>query len=140
MTCEVCRNGDLTTIQFVNSGFTAEFTSIGGVEITREVIDSTTLGEETCREKCPGDKIDWGAIELEWCFDPDEIPDFDGEPETIIVTFPPSPSQTNGATFTAEGFISRFKVGDAAPDERMIASATLTIRCGDTPPAFAAGS
>ena len=139
MSCDACRNGDLTTIQFVDSGFTAEFTSIGGATLTRAVIENDVLGTMTCREKCPGDKIDYGSIALEWCFDPDSIPDITGPVETVIITFPPSPSQTNGATFTAKAFLTEFKVADAVLDEKMTASAVLTITC-DPDPVFAPGS
>ena len=139
MSCDKCFNGDKTTIQFMTSGFTAEYIQIGGPEITREVVDATVLGPASCRSKCPGDRIDYGEAALQFCFDPDVQPPFNGPSETVIITWPPKPGQTNGATLTGTGFIRRFKLPDAQPDTRMEAEADLVYDCGSVP-AFAPGS
>ena len=140
MACDTCTNGDLTTIQFTTSGFTGDYTLIGGPEITREIVDATVLGESTCRQKCPGDKIDWGEVELELCFNPDEHPPYDGDSEPIIITWPPLTGQTNGATFSFDAWIRRYKVADAQPDERMLSQISLVIDCSETTPVFSPGS
>ena len=139
MACETCPNGDLTTITFGTSGWSALYTKIGGPEITRQVIDLDVLGEETCKKKCPGDKIDYGEFELEWCFDPDEHPPFDQDPEEVIITWPPKPTQTNGATLTGTAFFRRYKVPDASPNVKMVGAGTVVFDCSDTP-TFADGS
>jgi hypothetical protein len=140
MSCTKCLVGDKTTITWVTSGFTADYTKIGGPEFSRAVIDTTTLGTDPCIIKCLSDKIDYGEIDLEWCMDPDAHPPFSGDPETIIITWPPKVGQTNGATLTVQAQMRRYKVADAQPNERMIASGTLVIICDPVAPVFALGA
>lgn len=140
MSCTKCLLGDKTTITFVNSGFTADYTKIGGPEFKRAVIDTTTLGTDPCIIKCLSDKIDYGELDLEWCMDPDTQPPFAGPAEPVIITWPPKTGQTNGATLTAVAEVSTFKVADASPNERLLDRATLVIICDPTKPVFTPGS
>lgn len=140
MSCTKCLLGDKTTITFVNSGFVADYTKIGGPEFSRAVLDTTTLGTDPCIIKCISDKIDYGEIELEWCMDPDARPPYAGPAEPVIITWPPKTGQTNGATLSAVAEMRRFKVADASPNERLLESGTLVIICSPTAPVFANGS
>lgn len=137
--------GTGTTIAFVfaapnnNLSFAAKYRQIGGLGRSVEVLDDTTLSSTGYREKRPGDLKDTDPIDCEIFADMDkEIPL--GLKATITITYPPKSGQTNGAVFTATGFISQDSGASAAPGAQMQSTYQLTIDGKDTKPTWTPGS
>lgn len=123
--------GQTTTLTW-NSETVVELTSIGGVEITTNMIDSTTFGtSDSFTEAYPG-LLTASPISISGIFRPD---DTDGQlalltdqlsrtSRTAVVSFPTALST---ATWTATCYISRFKTEDVSTGEMINFSAELTI-------------
>jgi len=117
--------GTDTRIAFATSGFTADLLSLGGADITREVVETTHMETATWRTYMPGDLTDPGSSDMEIAFDPDDQPPITGAVETITITFPVPAGMTNGATRACSGFVSNWSWGPLTIDERMTASITI---------------
>ena len=107
-----------------------ELTSIGGVELTVDKLDGTTLDTADFYREYVAGLIDPSDIEIEGSFDPDDT----GQAllwtdihlranQTWLITFP---AAVSGATFTGTGFISHFKAGAAGADGIVPFSARIT--------------
>ncbi len=77
------------TIAFTDSSFAASFTTLGGTEMTREMLDSSHLGTTDYMTKIVGDLVDPGGFDIEYFFDPAAtIAPITAAAETITITFP----------------------------------------------------
>ena len=108
----------------------AEITNIGGVEVSRDMIDVSSHGSpDNYKEKIPGLK-DTGEITLEGNFKAGDasgqvalLTDFEaGTLQTFVLTFPTAIT----ATWTITGFVTKFKTGDFAVDGKLPFTAAIT--------------
>lgn len=112
------------TVVFGTSAFAAELMSIGLPSISRGSIDTTHLGTSDARTHLPVDLIEWGELELEFNFDPNEEPPMSGAAETITITFPTPSGGSSGATIAGSGFMTAFAITGSL-EEKMTATATV---------------
>lgn len=106
----------LGTVLKINSNTVAGVKSIGGIELSADVLDVTTLSD-TARRKIQG-LIDAGEIPVSGFFDPTDTNGqtavksaFDsGAVTPFSIVFP------NGASWNFNAIISKFKLGDANID------------------------
>lgn len=133
--------GTGTTIAFSflspnqSQSFSAKYRQIGGVPRSVPILDDTILSTTGYIEKRPGDLKDIDTIECEIFSDMDkEIPL--GLPATITITYPPKTGQTNGAIFTASGFISQDSGAPAAPNQQMMGAFQLQLDGKTTKPTW----
>lgn len=114
------------TITF-QTGFFAEVLSVTLNGISRTAIptthSTTTSGWMTF---LMSDLKDGGTIEVEFQFDPDETPPIDQAAESVTVTFPVPPGQSNGGTMVATAGMTDMSIS-VPVDDKMTASATLKI-------------
>ena len=105
-------------------------TSIGGIEITAETIDTTTLDSEGgYREFIAGFK-DGGEVPIEGYFDQALTSQADmqtsldaGLPEEYTIEFPTTPK----ASWAFSGVVAGFKVGDVDLDGLINFGATIKV-------------
>ena len=112
------------TVVFGTSAFSAELLSIGLPSIARGMIDTTHMGTTVARTHQPVDLIEWGELEIEFNFDPNNEPPIDGAAETITITFPIPSGGASGATIAGSGFMTAFSV-TAPLEDKMTATATI---------------
>lgn len=112
------------TVVFGTSAFSAELMSVGLPGVTRQSIDTTHMGTTVARTFIPSDLIDWGELEIEFAFDPDNEPPMDGVAETITITFPIPSGGIGGATIAGSGFFTNFSMTGPL-EEKMTATATI---------------
>lgn len=112
------------TVVFGTSGFSAEILSIGLPGISRGSVDTTHMGTSDARTHQPVDLIEWGELELEFNFDPDDEPPMSGAAETVTITFPVPAGGSTGATIAGSGFMTAFSFTGALED-KMMATATV---------------
>lgn len=112
------------TVVFGTSSFSAELLSIGLPSIARGMYDTTHMGTTTARTHAPVDLIEWGELEIEFNFDPDDEPPIGGAAETITITFPTPAGGSTGATIAGSGFMTAFSV-TAPLEDKMTATATI---------------
>jgi hypothetical protein len=94
----------------------AKLTSIGGVELSVDMIDATTHGSTSAYEEVVAGIIKTGEVAITGNFDYTDtagqhamVTDAAGRAsKTAVITFP----TTTGATWTFTGFISKIKIGD----------------------------
>lgn len=105
-------------------------TSIGGIEITADTIDVTTLDSDGGYRESIGAFKDAGEVSLEGFFRPDDAGQLamqdsldEGQPEEYTIEFPTTPV----ATWTFKGVVTTFKVGDAEVDGTVSFGATIKI-------------
>ncbi len=95
--------------------------------ITRESIDTscsnTSGGHMTFM---PSDLHDFGSLEIEMLFDPEEKPPIDQAAESVTLTFPIKSGDTNPATWAFSGFMTDFS-GAVPYNDVMTASATIKV-------------
>jgi len=94
------------TIAFTTSSFTASFTSLGGTEMSREMLDSSDLSTTDYMTKVVSDLVDPGGFDVEFLFDSALVlPPITAVAETITITFPNN--ATTAATIAGTGaFVS----------------------------------
>lgn len=115
-----------TTIVFGTSGFTCELLSASLPGASRAPINTSHAGTTVAHTKIPAKLIDWGQVEIEFNFDPDDEPPIDGAAETVTVTFPIPAGGTSGATLAGSMFMSNFTMTGTV-EEKMTATATLEV-------------
>ena len=105
-------------------------TSIGGIEITADEIDVTTLDSDGGYREFIGAFKDAGEVPIEGFFDSDNEGQLamqtsldSGLAEDYKIEFPTSPK----ATWTFKAVVTGFKVGDAEVDGTINFGATLKI-------------
>lgn len=103
----MAQTGNLATISFATSGFTAKYTEIGTPNESVPVLDDSDLSlpAGSYATKVPGDLIDHGPINCKFWFDIDARPPIRTE-ETVTITFPKKSTQTNGGTISGKAFIT----------------------------------
>jgi len=105
-------------------------TSIGGIEITADTIDVTTLDSDGGYREFIGSFKDAGEVTIEGFFKPEDAGQLamqtsldEGNPEDYTIEFPTSPK----ATWGFEGVVTGFKVGDADVDGTITFGATIKV-------------
>lgn len=109
----------------------AGLTSIGGVEITADTIDVTTLDSDGGYREFIGSFKDGGEVPIEGFFDSDtasgqvELQDSldAGTAEDYTITFPTTPT----AEWAFKGVVTGFKVGDVDVDGTIGFGATIKV-------------
>lgn len=106
-------------------------TSIGGIEITADTIDVTTLASDGGYREFIGSFKDGGEVPIEGFFDPDESSGQveiqtsldSGLAEDYKITFPTTPK----AEWAFKGVVTGFKVGDVDVDGTINFGATIKV-------------
>ncbi|MGV3483452.1 MAG: hypothetical protein ACO1RT_03430 [Planctomycetaceae bacterium] len=96
--------GNLATISFPESGFTAKFVQIGEVEKTIEALNASALDTVDDEELIPSDLAKNGVLEAEFWFDTEIPPPDAGEADVPVITFPTREGETTPASYTGSGF------------------------------------
>lgn len=108
-----------TKIKIGTSGYVAELTDIGGLDITADTIETTTLDSNGWRTFIGGVK-DAGEVSLSGYFNPDDTDGqkalYDalgtGEASNFTIEFP----SALGATWTFSGVVTKFTTSSAMED------------------------
>lgn len=112
------------TITFATSFF-AQVTNVKWSGMSRKSIDTTHSGSSGgAATFIPSDIEDYGELQVELLFNPNDTPPIASAAETVTVTFPVPSGSTNGATWAATGFLTNFET-DVPIDDRMTATATI---------------
>nr|WP_312578222.1 phage tail tube protein [Sedimentibacter sp.] len=106
-------------------------TNIGGIEITADTIDVTTLDSDGGYKEFIGGFKDAGEVTLEGFFEPDtaegQVAMQDaldgGLADDYKITFPTTPA----AEWAFKGVVTGFKVGDAEVDGTIAFGATIKV-------------
>ena len=106
-------------------------TSIGGIEITADTIDTTTLDSDGGYKESIGGFKDAGEVPIEGFFNPDTesgqvaLQDAldSGLAEDYKITFPTTPK----AEWAFKGVVTGFKVGDVDVDGTINFGATIKV-------------
>ena len=114
--------GHGTTVAFGGSSFTAQFTSIGGGDVSRESIETTHLAlNDAHKTFIPSDLIDPGEREFEFYYEPTKQPAMTGAVETITITYP------DGDTEACSGFFTSFSRPTMVSEDLLTATATVKL-------------
>ena len=121
------QTGNGVTIVFGTSGFTANYTRIGGTEMSRESIETTHLGTTNYKTFVPDDLIDGGEFSCEFYWDPamTTFPPIDAVAETITITY------VSGETLSGSGFLTSSSGPDAENGDLL--SGEFSIKCAGHP-------
>ena len=121
------QTGNGVTIVFGTSGFTANYTRIGGTEMSRESIETTHLGTTDYKTFVPDDLIDGGEFSCEFYWDPasSSSPPISGAAETITITY------TSGETLSGSGFLTSSTGPDA--ENGSLLSGEFTLKWAGQP-------
>ena len=105
-------------------------TSIGGIEITADTMDVTSLESDGGYREFIGAFKDGGEVSIEGYFRPEDAGQLalqesldEGQPEDYTIEFPTTPK----ATWTFEGIVTGYKVGDAEVDGTIAFGATIKV-------------
>lgn len=105
-------------------------TSIGGIEITADTIDTTTLDSDGGYREFIGAFKDAGEVPIEGFFNSDDVGQMEmqdaldsGVAEDYKIEFPTTPK----ATWAFKAVVTGFKVGEAEVDGTINFGATLKI-------------
>lgn len=106
-------------------------TSIGGIEITADTIDVTTLDSDGGYREFIGSFKDGGEVAIEGYFDPSTASnqaglqtDLDaGTEDDYLIEFPTTPT----AKWEFKGVVTGFKVGDVDVDGTIAFGATIKV-------------
>lgn len=105
-------------------------TSIGGIEITADTMDVTTLDSDGGYKEFIGTFKDAGEVALEGFFRPEDGGQLsmqqsleEGQPEDFTIEFPTIPK----ANWKFKGVVTGFKVGDAEVDGTIAFGATIKV-------------
>jgi hypothetical protein len=107
----MARIGTGTEIEFGTTNFSAEVTAINGNDISRVSVQTSHLGTVKSHTFQPGDLVDNGTVEIEFWFDPADVPPpINSAPETITITWP----DDEDCSFT--GFLTGWTWGNPLED------------------------
>jgi len=105
-------------------------TSIGGIEITADTMDVTSLESDGGYREFIGAFKDAGEVSIEGYFRPEDAGQLalqtsldTGQPEDYTIEFPTTPK----ATWTFKGVVTGYKVGDAEVDGTIAFGATIKV-------------
>jgi len=115
--------GTGTTITWGTSSFTANVTGVRKSGESRPSVDTTHMSS-TSRTFMPGDLVDYGSIEVDIEYDPDQSPPITAAIETFTITFPLPAGQSTAGYLAGTGFITDQDV-DIPLEDKMTASFTL---------------
>lgn len=108
-----------------SSSFCAAITNVKWSGMSRKAIDTTNSATSAgAATFIPSDIEDYGELQVELLFNPNDTPPVASAAETVTVTFPVPSGSTNGATWAATGFLTNFEC-DVPIDDRMTATATI---------------
>jgi hypothetical protein len=99
-------------------------TSIGGISLTREALQTTHLGTTGYHTFIPGDLVMGGEIAIEGYYQAElPPPPIDGASETWTITY----ANAEASTVAFPGFLVGFEVDPTTTDQVMRFTATLKI-------------
>lgn len=94
------------SITLGTSALTYKWRKISSPEWSREKVESTDLSNATYKSYLPGDVVEPGEYEVEFCFNPAAtLPNPLAAAESMTITGPTPPGGTSGATLVGTGFI-----------------------------------
>jgi hypothetical protein len=96
--------GNLATIVFTESGFTARFKSIGELDRAIGKLEASGLQTDVDKEYIADDLGEPGELDLEFYFDTTATPPPRGVPDICVVTFPTRSNEGTPASYTGSGF------------------------------------
>ena len=133
--------GNTGTISFGTSGFTADFTFLGGAERTRESLEDSHLGTLVQKTFQPEELFDPGesAIRFWWDQSFATFPPIDQPPEEVTITYPLKEGETTAGILAGTAFLTRDKAGDMENGTLMEGEGTLKWD-GKTQATYTAGS
>ena len=97
--------GHGASITFGTSALAFPWRKIGAVEQDGEKVEDTDLSNTTYKSYLPGDVVEPGEFEIEYCFDAEEDLPPVLTPETITITAPVGSGQSVAADLEGTGFI-----------------------------------
>lgn len=103
--------GSHVSISFQTTGFAARLESVDGPHLQREAIKTTHMATVGQHIFMPADLSDPGELQLTVHFDPSLTAPIDQPAETILITWPVPLGLTNGATWSASGFVTSYHPG-----------------------------
>jgi len=133
------RSGIGTAITFATSGFTAQVRNYNDIGIERQILDATHMGSAAgtqftnliFRETCPGDLGTVKELNVDIIWNPDEVTlPIDQDSEVITLQFKAQGTQTTGAQWIINGYISDFS--GAVPYDDIV-TGTITIATNGEP-------
>jgi len=131
--------GNSATIVFGTSGFTANYSRIGGSGMGRESLDVSHLGTSDWKAFQPDDLVDGGefSCEFQWDQSASTFPPITAVAETVTITYPMKSGETTAATLSGSGFLT----GSTGPDlvNGEIMNGEYTVKWGGQP-SYTAGS
>jgi hypothetical protein len=132
-------SGTGATLTFGGSAFVANIISIGGLEITREALDDTTLATSgDFMTKVQAELGELSEIEVSYYFDDESgVPDETAAAASIVLTFPQG-DLFSAANLTGTGFATSVKYPDLENNTLMVGTAKLQFD-GKTGPTWTDG-
>lgn len=127
--------GNSATITFGTTGFTAQYTMIGGAEMERPKVKTSHLTTTNYETYMVGDLTEPGETECEFQYNPNTQPPILNAAETITITYPVPSGLTNGATKSGTGFLVKWSEPELKNNELMIAKYTIAWD-GNTEPTY----
>lgn len=136
--------GNGASIVFGVSGWVGRVRSIGEFNQTHEVFDDTALDEQGTMKKCAGELADNSQFEVEFFFDPNDLPPLGGAGELVTVNHPVQAGQTNPPTHSGFAWVVSRTVPSYTNNDRPIGVMSIQFRGGyngtASEPVFASGS
>ncbi len=139
------RSGHGATVTFGTSSWAESIITLGGLERTREAIESSHLGLALNAEKTfiSADLIGTSPMTITFQFDQSSgtFPPITGATETITVTYPLLASESTNATLVFTGFSISEKGADITVNATDLMQGEMQIQPdGLTGPTYSAGS
>lgn len=128
--------GNLATITFTESGFTARFRKIGELDRTIGKLDATALETEVDKEYIADDLGEPGEVEIEFFFDTKATPPPRGVVDVCTVTYPTRPDEATPASYTGSGFFLNELFASLANGELQMGKAKFAFDGRSVPFAF----
>ena len=98
--------GHGASITLATSNLTYKWRKIGQVEWSREKVEDTDLSNAVYKSYLPGDVVEPGECEIEFCYNPTAaLPSCLAVAETITITGPVPPGGSSAASLAGSGFI-----------------------------------
>ena len=127
------------SITLATSALTYAWRKIGAVEQEGESVESTDLDDKYFKTFLPGDVVEPGEFEVEYCWDPREEltqPTL-GVIETVTITLPQGAAETAAADLEGTGFImSRTAFPELATNGLQIGKMKIAFDGASGPPTW----
>ena len=123
----MAQTGNSATIAFGTTGFTANYTRIGGTGTSRESLEVSHLGTTVHKEFTPDDLSDPGemTVEFQWDQSASTFPPINSAAETVTVTYPLKSGESTAATLSGSAFLTKSTSPDLVNGEIMMGEATI---------------